>query len=232
MSFFALNLLLFAEGLSNQRWALVSVASIVFIITLLNINRRRREFARDSGFSPRDIDPSLQEGGAVRRDLERLMLELTELSRQINAQIDTRFAKLEVSIIDADRRIDELRRLLERSGDRGLLQSGLAVADANRASLAPPLDDLPSLDLTIDDDGPPAAPPPDSGGSGRAAPRAEPPAAEGRHERVYQLADEGRPALEIARQTQLSVGEVELILKLRPPQAPRPPRPAPARTSE
>ena len=46
--------------------------------------------------------------------MSELLVELQDLSRQITAQIDTRFAKLETVIADADGRIGRLERLLRR----------------------------------------------------------------------------------------------------------------------
>jgi len=52
----------------------------------------------------------------LRRNLEALMIELQELSRKIGAEIDTRFAKLEAAMRDADRRIATLTRLTRKTG--------------------------------------------------------------------------------------------------------------------
>ena len=54
----------------------------------------------------------------MRRDLESLIAELEQLSRKISAEIDTRFAKLEAAMHDADRRIAALHRLtLQQQGE-------------------------------------------------------------------------------------------------------------------
>ncbi len=45
------------------------------------------------------------------RDMEAVMFELEELSRQIHGRISTQFTKLETVIHDADERIDKLSRL-------------------------------------------------------------------------------------------------------------------------
>jgi hypothetical protein len=55
------------------------------------------------------------------------MVELQELSRRIGAEIDTRFAKLEAAMRDADRRIAVLNRLSGMAGD-----VGKDVAERNR----------------------------------------------------------------------------------------------------
>ncbi len=102
----------------------------------------------------------------IRRDIETLMVELQELSRKISADIDVRFAKLELVIRDADRRIAALNRLVRESG-----QSSPSPENSNEPDI--------------------------------------------RHQIVYELADAGKKAIEIARELGKTPGEVELILNLR-----------------
>src|SRR5207253_1782875 len=59
----------------------------------------------------------------LRRDLDALMVELQELSRRISAEIDTRFAKLEAAMKDADRRIAVLNRLARDAGGEATLNT-------------------------------------------------------------------------------------------------------------
>jgi hypothetical protein len=47
---------------------------------------------------------------SVEREMSNLLLELSEMARQVTAQLDTRSAKLEALIDEADRRLAELRR--------------------------------------------------------------------------------------------------------------------------
>lgn len=54
----------------------------------------------------------------ARHDVEQVMIELDHLSRHIQGQLDTRFAKLETVIGDADSRIEKLTRLI-RTSDGG-----------------------------------------------------------------------------------------------------------------
>src|SRR6185436_3790958 len=56
---------------------------------------------------------------ALRRDLDDLLAELQELSRRITGEIDTRFAKLEAAMKDADRRIAVLNRLARDGASNG-----------------------------------------------------------------------------------------------------------------
>ncbi|HPD29889.1 MAG TPA: hypothetical protein PLL20_07840 [Phycisphaerae bacterium] len=61
---------------------------------------------------PEPVSPGSKE--QLRRDLESLIAELEQLSRKISAEIDTRFAKLEAAMHDADRRIAALHRLTQQ----------------------------------------------------------------------------------------------------------------------
>jgi len=53
----------------------------------------------------------LSDHAEIRSNLERLLVELQDLARQINAHIDTRFCKLDVLIRQADERIKRLESL-------------------------------------------------------------------------------------------------------------------------
>ena len=55
--------------------------------------------------------PPKSEHDHLRQDLQELTAELQDLARKISADIDTRFAKLESAMRDADRRIATLHRL-------------------------------------------------------------------------------------------------------------------------
>ncbi len=96
---------------------LVPLAVIVVAVILLMSSLRRRQRLREQepprSTPLRDPSPARQPApeAHLRRDLESLLVELQELSRKISAQIDTRFAKLEAAIRDADRRIAALNRL-------------------------------------------------------------------------------------------------------------------------
>ena len=62
--------------------------------------------------SARDNYASMAAESHARRDVEHVLLELDEVARQIHGRIDTKFAKLESIIRDADERIDRLSRLV------------------------------------------------------------------------------------------------------------------------
>ncbi|HPU24926.1 MAG TPA: hypothetical protein PK458_01985 [Phycisphaerae bacterium] len=105
----------------NGLVALLLAAIAVFFL-MAGLRRKQRERARTvTPSGPRDPVPppaTLEQKERLRRDLEALIGELQDLSRKISAEIDTRFAKLESSIRDADRRIAVLNRLARELGER------------------------------------------------------------------------------------------------------------------
>ena len=101
------------EDMSTGK-ALLALGAVLFIITILNINARRKRLGQTP--KRKDAERLDRKAEALRRELEALVVELSEFSRQANGQIDTRFAQLEHSIRDADERIAELSALLEAAG--------------------------------------------------------------------------------------------------------------------
>ncbi|MFQ5422837.1 MAG: hypothetical protein ACE5F9_02535 [Phycisphaerae bacterium] len=121
------------------------------------------------------------------------MVQLEELSRRINAQIDTKFARLEQSIADADRRIAALRVLIDAAKHSGTEAGGPGPGHASEAASG---------------DQPGAQPPV----PGKAPPQPQ----DERYRAVYELADQGLSPVEISQRLGQRAGEVELILNIRP----------------
>ena len=136
-----------------------------------------------------------------KRDVEQqmtdLLVELSKMSRQITAQLDTRAAKLELLIKEADQKI-------------ALLQSSTKSAAFPAAAPAIIATSEPAVSRPLDIDPTPATLPAVS------ALAIDPPTPDPRHSDVYSLADAGRSSTEIARQLTRPAGEIELILALRP----------------
>jgi len=97
---------------SNYSLVPFAVGLIAIFFFMKSFKRRMQNIgqANNRGSSLRE-PPSRGPEAGFRADLEQLLVELQELSRRISAEIDTRFAKLEASIRDADRRIAVLNRL-------------------------------------------------------------------------------------------------------------------------
>jgi len=99
--------------------SLVPLAFVLLMIFLV-LRRRPRTSTRTMATQSSKPDksampPTTAPPQQLRQDLESLVVELEELARKINAQIDTRFAKLEAVIRDADRRIAVLERLTRQA---------------------------------------------------------------------------------------------------------------------
>lgn len=164
-----------------------------FVLVYLMFLRPRAKNARrrDPLATPPSVRQSLASERATERAMQSLVIELEKMSRQIGAQLDTKAAKLEVLIGQADERIAQLNRLGRR--DENL---GFANISAVRASeLATRL-----TDGLI---------------AGRIGAEASGLAALAKHREIYDLADNGQDVAAIAGKLHRPKGEVELILALR-----------------
>jgi hypothetical protein len=94
-----------------DRTMIVPALFIVAAVFMLRSARRRSRQGGTTREEARRQIPSLREQMDVRANLEKLLLDLQELSRQINGHIDTRFCKLEVLLKDADEKIRRLEAL-------------------------------------------------------------------------------------------------------------------------
>src|SRR5262249_19581853 len=123
-------------------------------------------------------------------------VELSEMARQISAQLDTRAAKLELLIKEADEKIAALR------GTNADAPSAFTPPPDASSTIAPTVhvDSAEQAALSDIQEAPPAP---------------TPQTADPRHAQVYAMADEGHSANDIARALHRPAGEVELILALR-----------------
>ena len=149
-----------------QRWTLIIAAVMTILYTVMRPMRRKKDpLARKPG------SLSLAGQREVEKQMSELLVELEQMARQMTAQLDTRAAKLELLLKEADERI-------------ALLQSGGAPTLRIDSHLVAPAPSIPNIET-------------------------------GRHAEVYELADQGLNAHEIARQLDRPYGEIELILALR-----------------
>jgi len=193
---------------------LMLLVGVVVLIVMLTISTRRRVTERSH--SPqqylREQLSRVREQQGVRDDIEALLLQLEALSREISAQVDVRFAKLERAIADADARLAELRRL-------GLGPPSTPSDTPSRSSEPVGAEEVPSQG-SAPSPGPETAPP-----IAAVPPPVVPPgpsdAVDELKRRVLEMADAGLAPIEIARRLDKNVGEVELIIKLNRPGNPR-----------
>jgi hypothetical protein len=206
---------------TQRNYIALGVAGLCVTYLLFRSRWRRKAdpLARDNTASS-SAGTGLAQQRAVERQMQQLLVELSEMTRQVTAQLDTRAAKLELLIHEADEKLAALEsaRKNEPSARRDLV-----LFDGPRLTLGESNHDP---DAT---DGSNSAPHP---GAASAEPsrererqhddqhaREEPNIAtlpDPRHAEIYALADEGRPASEIAQRLGRPSGEIELILALRP----------------
>src|SRR3954470_17388804 len=107
-------------------WIAISVGiMLVVYITFVRPLRKKKDkdpLERSHGFS------TLAQQRAVERDMSNLLVELSEMARQMTAQLDTRAAKLELLLKEADERIATLRAA---GGSAGGVAADSAVSDAH-----------------------------------------------------------------------------------------------------
>lgn len=110
--------LLLAEGTGERNYGLYAVMLCAIVLMTIAVRRRQREGFGKAAARQRGRLEDLAGQRGVRDDMEQLLGELQELSRRINAQIDTKYAKLEAAIADADRRIEAMERLTRMASGR------------------------------------------------------------------------------------------------------------------
>lgn len=174
-------------------WMLGGFVGLVLLYFFMKPRRRK---------DPLSSMPSFPLGRQreVERQMSNLLVELSTMARQITAQLDTRAAKLELLLKEADDKLAELREANQTPA--------LSTAD-NHAPL--PLREIDPTELAALSDARPTAEYP----ALAAASLPSPPTANARYSDVYSLADEGRSPAEIARVLSRPAGEIELILALR-----------------
>lgn len=173
-----------SSGDPSTPYVVMGIGLMILMYLMLRTklrNRKKDPLARAPG-AP---------GLSLQRDFERqmndLLVELAEMARQISAQLDTRAARLETLIREADEKIARLEQ-----------------SSASRPS-APVHPSVPTDYMRLATSGEtPAEPPPD------------PYSPDPRHGEIYALADQGQKTDAIAARLGRPKGEVELILALRP----------------
>ena len=101
------NMMLGETWLQPQTMLLIGV--VLIIASLMWHNARRRTRSRADGRASRYTDRhNARLGAQAREDIDELMVRLEELSREICGQIDTRFAKLEHLLKEADEKLAAL----------------------------------------------------------------------------------------------------------------------------
>lgn len=170
-------------------WLAVGAAMFVLAYFILRPMAKRK---RDPLSKMDTSGGSMARQRSVEREMSNLLVELSEMARQVTAQLDTRATKLELLMKDADEKIEALRQLSANTlmSTHPSAPSGpFRQSTAEHEALMQPLD--------------------------TAAPQSIEPQIDPRHAEIYAWADQGRTPREIASQLGRPSGEIELILALR-----------------
>lgn len=105
------SIFLATEGVGTTQILALLAAIGGLTIVMLSTRRRVGNAQRTAGPAVRDQFVRMTNTTRAARDVEDVMAELDSLSRQIHGRIDTKLARLEKLIRDADRRITVLQGL-------------------------------------------------------------------------------------------------------------------------
>lgn len=161
-------------------WLLMGCA--VMAVMYMMMRPRKKDPLANGGI----VRSSLAQQKALERDMQSVIVELHDLTRQMSAQLETRAAKLEILIRDADERIAALADATARAPAAAVA----APITGPVLAVEPAAEPVRSMRLVQD--------------------------SEDRWNDVYRHADEGASITEICRTLNRPRGEVELILALRP----------------
>jgi hypothetical protein len=100
----ALHFLLDQSFDPATRWFIVVVGTLVILYAVV-----RPFFRKKDPLDRRPSYASLSQQRAVEKQMQNVLVELSEMARQITAQLDTRAAKLDALLKEADKKIEILR---------------------------------------------------------------------------------------------------------------------------
>lgn len=124
-----------AAAISGSQFGLLALVVAATTLMLISGRRRRREGGPSPRLYAREQLTRLKEERVVHDELSDVMTQLQLVAREISAQLDAKFIRLERSVRDADKRIERLARLTEEhDGDEaGLVDVTVDDAGATGA---------------------------------------------------------------------------------------------------
>lgn len=197
------------------------VAGIVLAAFMLMrwSQRRMMQNQNRSNLSVQDRVEKSRQGTEIYSQIGELMSQLADLSRQINGQIDTRIAKLELLIREADRTIDRLQKLPGNESNK-IDNDNLNPAPDGIETLRKISEKYHQTDIAESSETPPSnlENSADSGshkkrrGTAESLPNKSDILLE--NQQILSLSQQGLSSIEIAQKLNRPIGEIELILSL------------------
>ena len=117
-----MHLLLQTTLTDERNLPLIGMGALALAYVVLRPMMRRKRDPLERNV----VQASMAQQRAVERQMQNLLVDLTEMARQISGQLDTRAARLQALLDQADERIAQLRQL-----------SGAAPVDSPQASTTP-----------------------------------------------------------------------------------------------
>ena len=127
----------FADSLTDGQGAPALVLGLGGIVVMYVVLRPMMRRKKDPFAKPFQ-STSLSQQRSVERQMESLLVELSEMSRQMTAQLDTRSAKLEALIADADGRIAQLEALKNQAPPSPTQRFTMTLPELEPARPTPP----------------------------------------------------------------------------------------------
>lgn len=178
-----------------NQWLLIALGGFTIAYIVFIRPNRKPKRPRDP-LEQKPASTSLAQQRSIERDMANLLVEYEGMIRRMTAQVDTRATRLEMLIADAEEKIATLRSLSAAASR--------PTAEARRwTDAAGPVPDGGERESAVGD------------GALFAGPAAEEEPVDQRHREIYDLADGGLTARQIAHQLGRPNGEVDLILALR-----------------
>jgi len=176
----------------------ITITAGIFGYMMLRRTRRRLAVSKyNSSLSVKEkVANQIPTTNIMYRQMGELMAELADLARQVNGQIDTRIAKLEYVIADADKKLDLLQKATQK------FQAEVAFQENHHEDHS---EDHPETDIKPKVEPIPFEHPTPLDKKQETAPEIL---------TVLELAKSGKTAIEIAKSLSRPTGEIELILAL------------------
>ncbi len=110
-----------SAGLTNNQIVLILFIAGLSALLLITTRRRLRRAQNSPEAYAREQVSRLRSEQSLMEEMGEVMVQLEQFSRESQARLDTKFAKLESILRDADQRIDRLERLVRQAdGERAL----------------------------------------------------------------------------------------------------------------
>ncbi len=181
-------------GIPIWKFAIPAAVAMFAFFMLMSTRKRIARGQRKMGMPVRQRIKEQVGHNQIYSQIGELMAELADLSRQINGQIDTRLAKLEILLDQADQTIALLENAASQTNH---------PADSTAAEDAQQL--IQNLRQQIQNPTP---------AKKKDNPKPNPITEKPENRKIIELAQSGQTPLQIAQKLNRPIGEIELILSL------------------